>query len=123
MAAQTNWAPAWDVAVTHAGTTLYATTASLSETVEQFETTSTESNGDYEFGAGITTRTISCSIPVDDDTPFVPALKSLVAVTWTDPEGGRSGYGRVVRATSRGGGKGGFTVDLEIGLTGSVTVS
>lgn len=123
MAASTNWKPAYDVAITVNGTELILTSGECSVEIEEFETTNTLSEGDYEFGPGVKKVSLRGSLVVDDDSYHVPTEKNLVAASYSDGGKTYSGQGRVTRVSRRGGGRGAFTADIEFTFSGAVTAS
>jgi hypothetical protein len=123
MSATSNWKPAFDCHLSIGGTEQPATTAEFGEEVEEFDTTNTVSQGDYEFGVATTTRPFRCTIPVDSLNPVIPPVKSLVAGSFNDGINTYSGSVRVLKRTHKGGGKGGYFIDIEGKFTGAVTTS
>jgi hypothetical protein len=115
--------PAWDASIVHNSVTLKCTTASISVEIEQFETTHTESDGAYEFGAGVKRVSMSFECPVVSSTGTVPAEGSFATATWSDSIGTYTGDGMVTRISRRGGGRGGFSISGELTFTGAVTKS
>jgi hypothetical protein len=122
MAAATNWLPASDATITINSVVQYATTAEFSVEVEEFETTNTESEGDYEMGMGVTKRRLRLTLALEEDKD-VPAERTLYTCSYADGKDTYSGTAGVVRASRRGGGRGGLTAEVEVAFTGAVTKS
>src|SRR5574343_9439 len=80
--AATVYKPAWDVSIVYSGTTFKCTTASISVEIEQFETTNDQSEGAYEFGAGVKRISLSFECPVVSTTGTLPAEGSFAPATW-----------------------------------------
>lgn len=121
MGVDSDWKPAYDVTLTVGGTTQLCINSTFSETVEEFDTTNQESDGDEEIGVGVTSRQLRFTIPVDNDNPIIPAKKSLQPCTWSDGLESYSGKCRILSRERRGGGKGGYFIDCSGKFTGAVT--
>jgi hypothetical protein len=121
--AATNWKPAHDMAIVYNAVTLKCMSGGESYEQEQFEVTHTENNGAYAFGLGVKRRSVTFELPVDSDTPYIPAVGSFVTVTYSDGGQTVSGDAAITRLSKRGGGRGGYTLSGEATFTGTVTVS
>lgn len=121
--ADADWKPAFDVHFTDNGNVIYCENVEIREQVETFETTNTESAGNYEEGAGVTRYDIRGTALIDRAAVKMPSFKTLVPMVFSDGIGSFSGKGRIKSRTRQGGGKGGYKVPFEGTFSGVVTVS
>ncbi len=123
MGVDSTWRPGFDANLTIAGVEMPAMTLTLDDSLEEFETTNTLSNGDFEFGVAVRTRGFDFDLPVDSAAPIIPAIGDLVAVVYTDGEFIYTGKGRITKRSPKGGGKGGLSYSCSGKFTGAVVTT
>jgi hypothetical protein len=120
MAAADVWKPAYDAKLKYNAAAVAASSVEFQENLGEFDTTNTESAGDYEFGVDVTTRKLRWTTPVKVGA-VLPALKDLCDAIYSDGIDVFTGKARITSRNRKGGGKGGYTIDYEATFTGTVT--
>ena len=121
MSATTNWKAAHDFTHTFDGVSQMCETCEVSETVGTFDTSNNLSGGFTEFGTDLETVAIRWTTVVDDDSPSLPPLGSLVTFSYVDGVETVSGRARITSRVRAGGAKGGYKFNLQATSTGAVT--